>query len=41
MVVAYSHLKLIVTFILNIYKVFEHIHMLFIGIWWQPYTAMA
>ncbi len=41
MVVAYSHLKLLPTSILNIYKVFEHIHMLFIGIWWQPYTVMA
>ncbi len=39
--VAYSHLKLLPTSILNIYRVFEHIHMLFIGIWRQPYTVMA
>jgi hypothetical protein len=41
MVVAYSHLRLLPTTILNIYRVFEHIYMLFIGIWWQPYTVMA
>jgi hypothetical protein len=41
MVVAYSHLKLLSASILNIYRVFEHIHMLFISIWWQPYTVMA
>ncbi len=41
MVVAYSHLKLFPTSILNIYRVFEHIHMLFIGIGWQPYAVMA
>ncbi len=41
MVVAYSHLKLLLTSILNIYRVFEHINMLFIVIWWQPYAVMA
>ncbi len=41
MVVAYSHLKLLPTSILKIYRVFEHIHMLSICIWWQPYTVMA
>ncbi len=41
MVVAYSHLKLLPTSILNIYRVFEHINILFIGIWWQPYAVMA
>jgi hypothetical protein len=38
MVEADSHLKLLPTFILNMYKVFEHIDMLFIGIKYQPYT---
>jgi hypothetical protein len=33
MVVADSHLKLLPISILNIYRVFEHIHMLSIGIW--------
>jgi hypothetical protein len=28
-----SHLKLLLAFILDIYKVFEHIDMLSIGIW--------
>ncbi len=41
MVVAYSHSKVLSTSILNRYRMFEHIHMLFIGIWWQPYTVMA
>ncbi len=31
-----SHLKLLPTFILDIYKVFEHIDMLSIGIQQQP-----
>jgi hypothetical protein len=31
MVEADSHLKLLPTFILDMYKVFEHIHMLSIG----------
>ncbi len=35
---AESHLKLLPTSILDIYKVFEHIDMLSIGIWRQPYT---
>ncbi len=37
---AYSHLKLLPTSILDIYKVFEHIDMLSIGIWLQPYTVI-
>ncbi len=41
MVVAYSHLKLLPASILDIYRVFEHIHMLFIGIWYRPYAVMA
>jgi hypothetical protein len=40
MVEADSHLKLLPTSILDIYKVFEHIDMLSIGIWLQPYTVM-
>jgi hypothetical protein len=35
-----SHLKLLSVFILHIYKVFEHIDMLSIGIWQQPYTVI-
>ncbi len=35
-----SHLKLLLTSILDIYKVFEHIDMLFIGIQYQPYTVL-
>ena len=35
-----SHLKLLPTFILDIYKVFEHIDMLSIGIQQQPYTVI-
>jgi hypothetical protein len=38
MVEADGHLKRLPTFILNIYKVFEHIDMLSIGIWKQPYN---
>ncbi len=41
MVVAYSHLKMLPMSILDIYRVFEHNHMLFTGIWWQPYAVMA
>jgi hypothetical protein len=33
MVEADSHLKLVLTSILDMYKVFEYIDMLFIGIW--------
>jgi hypothetical protein len=33
MVEADSHLKLLLVSVLNIYKVFEHIDMLSIGIW--------
>jgi hypothetical protein len=40
MVEADSHLKLLPTSILEIYKVFEHIDMLSIGIWLQPYTVI-
>jgi hypothetical protein len=40
MVEADSHLKLLPTFILEIYKVFEHIHMLSISIQYQPYTVI-
>ena len=39
MVEAGSHLKLLSTFILDIYKVFEHIDMLPIGIQQQPFTV--
>ena len=37
MVEADGHLKLLPAFILDIYKVFEHIDMLSIGIHYQPY----
>ncbi len=40
MVEAGSHLKLHPTSILDIYKVFEHIDMLSIGIKYQPYTVI-
>ena len=40
MVEADSHLKLLHPSILDIYKVTEHIDMLFIGIWQQPYTVI-
>ncbi len=40
MVEADSHLKLPPPSILDIYKVFEHIDMLSIGIWKQPYTVI-
>ena len=40
MVEADSHLILLPTSILDIYKVFEHIDMLSIGIWKQPYTVI-
>jgi hypothetical protein len=40
MVDADSHLKLLPTSIFNIYKVFEHIDMLSIGIQQQPYTVI-
>jgi hypothetical protein len=41
MVEANSHLKLLPTSILDIYKVFEHIDMLSRGIEYQPYTAIS
>ena len=40
MVEAEGQLKLLPTSTLDIYKVFEHIDMLFIGIQHQPYTVM-
>ena len=40
MVEADSHLKLIPTSILHIYKVFEHLDMLSIGIQQQPNTVL-
>jgi hypothetical protein len=40
MVEADSQLKLLPASILGIYKVFEHIDMLPIGIWKQPYTII-
>ncbi len=36
-----SHLKLLFTSILDMYKVFEHINMLSIGIQYHPYTVIA
>ncbi len=41
MIEADSHLKLLPTSILDIYKVFEHIDMLSIGIQYLPYTVMS
>ncbi len=40
MVEADIHLKLLPTYILDIYKVFEHIDLLSIGIWYQPHTII-
>ncbi len=40
MVEADSHLKLLPTFIINIYKLFEHIDMLFMGIQYHSYTVI-
>jgi hypothetical protein len=40
MVEADSHLKLLSSSILDIYKVFEHIDMLSMGIQYQPYTVI-
>jgi hypothetical protein len=40
MVEADSHLKLLPTSILDIYKVFEHIDMVSMGIQYQPYTVI-
>jgi hypothetical protein len=40
MVEADSHLKLLPTSILDIYKVFEHIDMLSMGIQYQSYTVI-
>jgi hypothetical protein len=40
MVEADSYLKLLPTSILDIYKVFQHIDMLSMGIQYQPYTVI-
>jgi hypothetical protein len=40
MVEADSHLKLLPTSILDIYKVIEHMDMLSMGIQYQPYTVI-
>jgi hypothetical protein len=40
MVEANSHRKLLLTSILDIYKVFKHIDVPSIGIWYQPYTVI-
>jgi hypothetical protein len=40
MVEADSHLKLLLTSILDIYKMFEHIDMLYMGIQYQTYTVI-
>jgi hypothetical protein len=40
MVEAHGHLKLLPTSILDMYKVFEHIDMLFICLQYQPYTVI-
>ena len=40
MVVADSNLKLILASIFGIYKVFEHIDMLSMGIQYQPYKVI-
>ncbi len=40
MVEAESHLKLLPTSIVDIYKVFEHIDMLSMGIQYQPNTVI-
>ena len=41
MVEADSHLKLLPPSMLDIYKVFEHIAMLSMGIQYQPYTVIV
>jgi hypothetical protein len=41
MIEADSYLKLLPTSILDIYKVFEHIDMLSMGIQYQPYTVIT
>ncbi len=40
MVEADSHIKLLATSTLVIYKVFEHIDMQFMGIQYEPYTVL-
>ena len=41
MVEAEGHLKLLPASILDIYKVFEHIDMMSIRVWWQPYPVIV
>ncbi len=40
MVEADSHLKLFPTSTIDVYKLFELIDLLSIGIWYQPYTVI-
>ncbi len=40
MVEAVNHHLLHPTFILDVYKVFKHLHMLWMGIWVHPYTVI-
>jgi hypothetical protein len=40
MVEAEGHLKLLPASILDMYKVFEHIDMQWIGVWYQPYKVI-
>jgi hypothetical protein len=40
MVEADSHLKLLLASILDAYKLFGHMDMLSIGIWYQPYAVI-
>ncbi len=40
MVEAVNHHWLHPTFILDVYKVIEHLHMLWMGIWMHPYTVI-
>jgi hypothetical protein len=39
MVEASKHPSLLLTSILDVLKVFEHLHMLWMGIWMHPYTV--
>ena len=34
---ALNHLTLYLTSILDVYKVFKHLHMMWMGVWVQPY----
>ncbi len=40
MVEAVNHHLLQPTSILDVYKVFKHVHMLWMGIWMHPYTVI-